>query len=220
MSIPENATPPTPPPAAAGGERVPTAERVRKVRFEDFTLADLTAIRNLLRGGSVIDWHRLHFNEREEVDQFLRVNEFDPSSPDDLRRLADLRELAVEYLERHLGFNIPDELANGVPPRDLMLIASQKGRRRTYACIVLKVMHVMHHLAGRELLTKLPVSDDQLFHLVEEKVMRTVEEIKSVGLQVVEFEWSRKPVDSLITKLLAKKESIAADVYDNLRFRM
>jgi uncharacterized protein (TIGR04552 family) len=220
VSIPENAAPTPPPPPAAGGERVPTAERVRKVRFEDFTLADLTAIRNLLRGGSVIDWHRLHFNERDEVDQFLRVNEFDPASPDDLRRLADLRELAVEYLERHLGFNIPDEVASGVPPRDLMLIASQKGRRRTYACVVLKVMHVMHHLAGRELLTKLPVSDDQLFHLVEEKVMRTVEEIKAVGCHVVEFEWSRKPVDSLITKLLAKKESIAADVYDNLRFRM
>jgi uncharacterized protein (TIGR04552 family) len=220
VPIPENAAPTTPTPVAAGGERVPTAERVRKVRFEDFTLSDLTGIRNLLRGGSVIDWHRLHFNERDEVDQFLRVNEFDPASPDDLRRLADLRELAVEYLERHLGFNIPDEVASGVPPRDLMLIASQKGRRRTYACVVLKVMHVMHHLAGRELLTKLPVSDDQLFHLVEEKVMRTVEEIKAVGCHVVEFEWSRKPVDSLITKLLAKKESIAADVYDNLRFRM
>src|SRR5678816_347162 len=81
-------------------------------------------------------------------------------------------------------------------------------------------MHVMHHLAGRELLTKLPVSDDQIFHLVEEKVLRTVEELKAVGCPVVEFEWSRKHADSLITKLLAKKESIAADVYDKLRFRM
>ena len=63
------------------------------------------------------------------------------------------------------------------------------------------------------------MSGDQLFHLVEEKVLRTVEEIKGVGCQVVEFEWSRKHADSLITKLLAKKESIAADVYDNLRFR-
>jgi uncharacterized protein (TIGR04552 family) len=51
-------------------------------------------------------------------------------------------------------------------------------------------------------------------------VLRTVEEIKAVGCPVVEFEWSRKHSDSLITKLLAKKESIAADVYDNLRFRM
>jgi uncharacterized protein (TIGR04552 family) len=85
---------------------------------------------------------------------------------------------------------------------------------------VLKTMHVMHHLSGRELLTKLPVSDDQIFHLIEDKVLRTVEEIKAVGCPVVEFEWSRKHLDSLITKLLAKKESIAADVYDKLRFRL
>jgi uncharacterized protein (TIGR04552 family) len=213
VSTPENAQlPPAPPPT--------TAERVRKVRYEDFTLADLTAIRNLLRGGSVIDWHRLYFSDRDEVDRFLRVNELDPGNEDDMRRLGELRDLAVEYLERHLGFHIPDEVAHGVPARDLLLVASQKGKRRTYACIVLKTMHVMHHLAGRELLTKLPVSDDQIFHLVEEKVLRTVEEIKGVGCQVVEFEWSRKHADSLITKLLAKKESIAADVYDNLRFRM
>jgi uncharacterized protein (TIGR04552 family) len=199
---------------------VTTAERVRKVRYEDFTLADLTAIRNLLRGGSVIDWHRLYFTDREEVDRFLRVNELDPGDEHDMRRLGELRELAVEYLERHLGFHIPDEVAHGVPARDLLLVASQKGRRRTYACIVLKVMHVMHHLAGRELFTKLPVSGDQIFHLIEDKVLRTVEEIKGVGCQVVEFEWSRKHADSLITKLLAKKESIAADVYDKLRFRM
>jgi uncharacterized protein (TIGR04552 family) len=196
------------------------ASAPRKVRYEDFTLGDLTAIRNLLRGGSVIDWHRLYFTDRDEVDRFLRVNDLDPRDEDDMRRMAELRELAVEYLERHLGFQIPDELAHGVPPRDLLLIASQKGRRRTQACIVLKVMHVMHHLAGRELLTKLPVSADQIFHLVEEKVLRTVEEVKSVGCHVVEFEWSRKHADSLITKLLAKKESIAADVYDKLRFRM
>jgi uncharacterized protein (TIGR04552 family) len=209
-----------PPPAGKNVPSAPAAPAPRKVRYEDFTLADLTSIRNLLRGGSVIDWHRLYFTTRDEVDRFLRVNELDPRDDDDIRRLTELRELAVEYLERHLGFQIPDEVAHGVPPRDLLLIASQKGKRRTYACIVLKVMHVMHHLAGRELLTKLPVSDDQIFHLVEEKVLRTVEELKSVGCPVVEFEWSRKHADSLITKLLAKKESIAADVYDKLRFRM
>jgi uncharacterized protein (TIGR04552 family) len=215
MRTTDNATPASPPPAATTGER-----QRRGLRYEDFTIGDLTGIRNLLRGGSVIDWHRLYFTDRDEVDRFLRVNELDPSDENDMRRLGELREAAVEYLERHLGFQIPDEVAHGVPPRDLLLIASQKGRRRTHACVVLKVMHVMHHLAGRELLTKLPVSDDQIFHLIEEKVLRTVEELKAVGCPVVEFEWSRKHADSLITKLLAKKESIAADVYDKLRFRM
>jgi len=212
---------PTPTPApATSPPPVTTPALPRKLRYEDFSLADVTGIRNLLRGGSVIDWHRLYFVDRDEVDRFLRVNEFDPRDDDDMRRLAELREQAVEYLERHLGFQIPDEVAHGVPPRDLLLVASQKGKRRTYACIVLKAMHVMHHLAGRELLTKLPVSADQIFHLVEEKVLRTVEDLKSVGCPIVEFEWSRKHADSLITKLLAKKESIAADVYDKLRFRM
>src|SRR4051812_8884054 len=192
---------------------------VTQARLERFSLGDLAGIRNLLRGGSVIDWHRLYFTDRAEVDRFLRVNEFDPESPEDMARLGVLREQAVEYLERHLGFRIPDEVADGIPARDLLLVASQKGKRRTHACIVLKTMHVLHHLAGRELLTRLPVSADQIFHLVEDKVLHTVEEMKTAGCAVVEFEWSRKNADSLITKLLAKRETIAADVYDKLRFR-
>jgi uncharacterized protein (TIGR04552 family) len=203
----------TPPPAG------PVAGASRASRLEEFSLSDLAAIRNLLRGGSVIDWHRLYFHDRAEVDRFLRVNEFDPAIPEDMDRLDALREQAVEYLERHLGFRIPDEVAEGIPAPDLLLVASQKGKRRTHACIVLKVMHVLHHLAGRELLTRLPVSADQIFHLVEDKVLHTVEELKRAGCAIVEFEWSRKHADSLITKLLAKRETIAADVYDKLRFR-
>jgi uncharacterized protein (TIGR04552 family) len=187
--------------------------------LERLTLADLAAIRNLLRGGSVIDWHRLYFTDRSEVDRFLRVNEFDPESPEDMGRLDALRDEAVEYLERHLGFRIPDEVAEGIAAPDLLLVASQKGKRRTHACIVLKAMHVLHHLAGRGLINRLPVSADQIFHLVEDKVLHTVEEMKSAGCAIVEFEWSRKHADSLITKLLAKRETIAADVYDKLRFR-
>jgi uncharacterized protein (TIGR04552 family) len=81
-------------------------------------------------------------------------------------------------------------------------------------------MHVMHHLAGRELLFKLPVSDDEVFGFVEAKVVKVVEEIRGAGYPIVEFAWSRKERDSLITKLLAKKASIAAHVYDKLRFRL
>src|SRR6266540_307063 len=71
-----------------------------------FDGADVTAIRNLLRGGSVIDWHRLYFTDRQQVDRFLRINEYDPTNPEDIARLEDLREQAVEYLERYLGFRV------------------------------------------------------------------------------------------------------------------
>ncbi len=189
-------------------------------RVSGFASVDLTAVRNLLRGGSVIDWHRLYFTDRQQVDRFLRINEIDPGNPDDIARLEDLREQAIEYLERYLGFRVSEDVAVRVPARDLLLVASQKGKRRTQACVVLKVMHVLHHLAAGELATRLAVSADQIFQVVEDKVLRTVEEMKGAGCQIVEFEWSRKEQDSLITKLLAKRDNIAAHVYDKLRFRM
>ena len=155
-----------------------------------------------------------------DVDRFLRLNEFDPARPEDNERLEELREDAVEYLTRNFSYRIPQEVAHGMPARELFLLASSRGRRQTYACVILKAMHVMHHLAGRELLFKLPVSDDEVFGFVESKVVKVVEEIRGAGYPIVEFAWSRKEHDSVVTKLLAKKASIAAHVYDKLRFRL
>src|SRR4051812_8810838 len=189
-------------------------------RLDHATLGDVEAMRLLLRGGSVIDWHRLSFTDGAEVDRFLRINEFDPAVPEDIERLEELRADAVEYLTRNFSYRIPEDVAHAMPARDLFLLASSRGKKQTYACIVLKVMHVMHHLAGRELLFKLPVSDDEVFGFVEAKVVKVVEEIRAAGYPIVEFAWSRKERDSVVTKLLAKKATIAADVFDKLRFRL
>ncbi len=201
-------------------DRVTPAPRGEAARLHEGTLADLESVRLLLSGNSVIDWHRLAFADLDEVDRFLRVNELDPARPGDMERLEELRADAVEYLTRNFSYRIPDEVAHALPARDLFLLASSKGRRQTYACIVLKAMHVMHHLAGRELLFKLPVSDDEVFGFVEAKVVKVVEEIRAAGYPIVEFAWSRKERDSVVTKLLAKKASIAANVFDKLRFRL
>lgn len=184
------------------------------------SLSDLEAIRLLLRGSSVIDWHRLTFSDHAEVDRFLRLNEFDLSNAADKARLEDLREDAVDYVVKNFGYRIPPSVAQDLPVEDLFLLASSRGREQTYACIVLKAMHVIHHLAGREMLFSLPVSDVELFGLVEKKVVGLVEELRAAGHPIVEFAWSRKERDSIITKLLAKKTNIAANVFDKLRFRM
>jgi uncharacterized protein (TIGR04552 family) len=168
----------------------------------------------------VIDWHRLYFNDRDEVDRFLRVNEFDPESEDDQARLEELRLDAGEYRTRNFGFQIPETVASHVPARDLFLIASRKGGQRIWACVILKVMHIVHHLAGRELSTRLSISIDRIYRAIELKVMRVVEELRAAGYPIVEFQWSRKSLDSLITKLLAKRSTLAANIYDKLRFRM
>ena len=174
----------------------------------------------LLRGSSVVDWHHLDFRDYEDVDRFLRVNEFDPQSDADMGRLEEIRDDAVDYLSRNYSFRVPDQLAEGVPARDLFLVASRKGRRQVWACVILKVMHIIHHLAGRELATRLPISSDDIYHLIELKVMSMVEELRAARYPIVEFEWSRKPRDSLITKLLAKRSTLAASIYDKLRFRL
>ncbi len=192
----------------------------RPIALDDLSLEDVESLRLLLGGRSVIDWHRLDFRDHDEVDRFLRVNEFDPESVDDMTRLEELRVDAVGYLTRTFNFPLPGEVVEEAPTRDLLLMASRVGPHRRWACVVLKVMHIIHHLAGRELLVRLPISDDKVFHAVELKVLQVVEELRSSGHPIEEFEWSRKQRDSLITKLLAKRSTLAAKIYDKLRFRL
>jgi uncharacterized protein (TIGR04552 family) len=81
-------------------------------------------------------------------------------------------------------------------------------------------MHIIHHLEGRELLFTLPFADQELFYLVEEKVYRVIGGMLSSGFPILEFIGGRKNKDSLYQKLLSKSETIAANVYDKLRFRI
>jgi uncharacterized protein (TIGR04552 family) len=85
---------------------------------------------------------------------------------------------------------------------------------------VLKVMHVIHHINGRAALLKVSVSDEIIFREVERKVLEVVEQLRAAGAPIAEFEWSRKPRDSQITKLMAKRSTLAANIYDKLRFRL
>jgi uncharacterized protein (TIGR04552 family) len=186
----------------------------------ELTLADVDAVRLMLRGDSVIDWHRLNYADHAEVDRFLRLNEFDPENDEEMARLEDVRSEAVEYLSRAFAMAIPDEVAADLPARDLFLVASSHGPHQKWACVVLKVMHIIHHINGRGALLKISVSDEIIFREIELKVMQVVEQLRAAGAPLAEWEWSRKPRDSQITKLLAKRSTIAANIYDKLRFRL
>ncbi|HEY4240068.1 MAG TPA: TIGR04552 family protein [Kofleriaceae bacterium] len=186
----------------------------------ELTLSDRAAVRLLLRGDSVIDWHQLAFADHAEVDRFLRLNEFDPESDEEIGRLEDLRGEAVDYLTRAFAMAIPEDIGDGLPARDLFLVASSDGPHQKWACVVLKVMHIIHHINGRAALMKISVSDELVFREIELKVMQVVEQLRQAGAPLTEWEWSRKPFDSQITKLLAKRSTLAANIYDKLRFRL
>lgn len=192
----------------------------RPPTLAELELADLENVRLLLRGDSVVDWHRLAFTDHAAVDRFLRLCELDPTSEAELDRLEALRLDAVDYLTRVYQLPLSREIVEDVPARDLFLIASRTGPHQRAACVVLKVMHIIYHLAGRQALLRLAISDDAIFREIELKVLRVVEELRAAGCAVAEFEWSRKPRDSQITKLLAKRSTLAASIYDKLRFRL
>src|SRR5436305_11588736 len=137
-----------------------------------------------------------------------------------MARLEHVRMEAVEYLSRACAMAIPDEVAADLPARDLFLVASSSGPHQKWACVVLKVMHIIHHINGRGALLKLSVSDEIIFREIEMKVLQVVEQLRAAGAPLSEFEWSRKPRDSQITKLLAKRSTLAANIYDKLRFRL
>jgi uncharacterized protein (TIGR04552 family) len=188
-------------------------------RAADFTLADLDALRVILRGGSVIDWHRLNFKDATEIVEFLRSHEIDLNDPDDVDRMEDVKSEAIEYLRRNFDYPVPAAIELS-PAFELFRYASGKGHKQVCACMILKVMHIIHHLQGRELAFMFPVSDQEMFRLVEEKVYRVVGGMLTSGLPIVEFLGGRKQRDSLYTKLLSKRETIAAQIYDKLRFRI
>jgi uncharacterized protein (TIGR04552 family) len=194
---------------------------IRKV--EEMGLRELERIRLILRGGSVIDWRRMHFQTRDEVDGFLRLYGLDVSRPYDEAWARGVLAEAVEYLRKTFNYRVADAVAQPQEVHDLFLFASgAKGspRHRRIACVVLKVMHVIQHIEGRDLLFRLAVSEAELAELVTEKVLNVAQEMQAKGLPVVEFAHSIKTRDSLITKLLAKKETVAAQVYDRTRFRV
>ncbi|HEX9296899.1 MAG TPA: TIGR04552 family protein [Polyangiaceae bacterium] len=188
-------------------------------RLDNFTRFDLEAVALILRGASVIDWHRLHISTIEEAHEVIAAQELSPDDPRDRERMEHLKGEAISYLRRHFEFPIPKPIEQA-SPEDLLLVASTKGHRQVCACSVLKAMHIIHHLDGRELLFTLPLSDQEVFHLVEEKVYRVIGGMLSAGFPITEFVGGRKNKDSLYTKLLSKQDTIAAAIYDKLRFRI
>src|SRR5689334_14246107 len=191
----------------------------RLKRLEEFTLVDLESVRLILRGDSVIDWHRLNLSEEDDARAVLLAEEFRPDEPADRARLEAIKNQAIAYLRRNFDFPIPSPVAKA-SVEEMLLLASSKGHRQLCACTILKAMHIIHHLDGRELLFSIPMADQDVFHLVEEKVYRIIGGMLAAGFPITEFIGGRKNKDSLYTKLLSKAATSASTIYDKLRFRI
>ncbi len=189
-------------------------------RLLPYGLQDVEQVRLLLRGDSALDWRQLAFRDVEHTNQFLHMVGFDPQDPTDAQRLLAIYRRALDYVDRHFDLALDESVRTVDDVRQLLLLASRPGIAQAHACILLKVMHVVHHVAGRELLFRLPVAMNELFHRVETRVFATIDGMKAAGLRLTEFAGSRKSADSILTKLLCRRDSLAAEVHDRLRFRV
>jgi uncharacterized protein (TIGR04552 family) len=199
--------------------RAPAAPR----GVEAMSLGDVEALRLILRGSSVIDWRRLNFRDAAEVDHFLQLNLFDLDNPADERRVRAILAQAVEYLRKAFGYRVADDVAEPRDVRDLFLLASgaaQPRRYRRIACVVLKCMHVVHHLEARELLFRTAIREADLAERVDRRIMAEARRMQQLGLPIVEFVGNVKSRSSLITKLLVKRETLAAQIFDRVRYRI
>jgi uncharacterized protein (TIGR04552 family) len=189
---------------------------------DQWSLGDLERIRLILRGGSVIDWKRLHFTDKDEVDRYLRLCLFEPDDPFDRARLSQILDESVDYLRKSFRYKVAAEVAQPKQIQDLFLLASGIGepKLRRMACLVLKVMHVVHHIEARALLHRVRLSEEELMQLVTHRVDEAIETLRREGRPIAAAGGGLKTRHSLITKLLAKKETLAAQIYDRVRYRV
>ncbi|MEE2789192.1 MAG: TIGR04552 family protein [Myxococcota bacterium] len=186
-----------------------------------YGLQDIEQVRLVLNGDSVVDWRKLALGDMTHIDQLLARQGLLMSDPLDVQRLNYIHYKALGYLQTFLDRPLAAEVSNPRDVRDLFLMASRGGGAvQSDACVTLKVMHIIHHNSGRELLYRLPVPINELFHRIETSVFGAIDGMKSLGISVVEFGASRKAEHSVITKLLCRKDSQAGQVHDRLRFRI
>lgn len=195
------------------------------ISLDSMGLRELDTLRHILRGESVVDWTRAPFDDREQVDRFLALHLVDWRNPSDRALAHRILKEAVDYLRSTFHYRVADAVAEPYEIQDLFLFASGHHPRyprrfQKIACIVLKVMHVIHHTESRELLFHTPIASAVLHQLVDERVLACGAQMREAGFPVVDFSGSVKTPHSTITKLLAKRDTVAAQVFDKVRYRI
>jgi uncharacterized protein (TIGR04552 family) len=186
----------------------------------ELKLQDIEQMRLILDGNSVLDWQRMAFESEVEVNRLLFLAGIDTNNESDLRQLNEIYTQAIDYLDNYIHYYVSDEIRQLDDARALFQLVSYDNPLRKDSCILLKVMHVVHHVTGRDLLYLMPMPASELFHRVETRVFEALDGMKKQGIKIAQFEGSRKTQSSILTKLLCRKDSLAAEVHDRIRFRV
>ena len=184
-------------------------------------IQQLIELRAVLEPQSIVDSSGVFFADHARVDRFLRLSGFDTDNTLDLQRLGELHHEAITYLAETHGYRIPEQVQYPERIHDVFLVASQgAGRARLMACMALKVMHILHHVDVRQFAYNTVLSEAQIFTRTNSRVFDVIDAMRASGIRVSEFTAGQKSRESITTKLLAKKEALATQLFDRLRFRV
>ncbi len=190
-------------------------------RLDQLTLFDLETVRLILRGGSVLDWHRLNLDTGDNAGSICAAMGIDLADPDDAALVERIRDEAVAYLREAFEFPVPAPVARASLPGLLAIASSTESRHRQLcACTLLKTMHVINHFDASEARQALEMTDQELFRMAEQRIYRVVSRMMAEQLPVVEFMGGRKQRSSMVTKLLSKTDPLSAQLFDKMRFRV
>ena len=192
----------------------------------------------LIGGNSSIDMPELWVANWEEATEFMRSYGYDPEIPADLRVMHCIFIEAVAFIERKLltprewsrGIRPPDEILELEDPRHLLLWAGGSSPtdrlKRAWSCAVLRVMHTIAHIEGVNRYRGMTMARQQIMDRFRQFIWRDGDRQLWFGekddrIRIERVEWKdQKTRNSIILKLLHKKDNVAETIYDYLGIRI
>jgi uncharacterized protein (TIGR04562 family) len=201
------------------------------------------ALEGMIKGISAIDFQQMTLHDMEEAGQFLLNYGFDIHNPADQDEIDTIRIEALSFIERRLldqeipwqdlgeeglSLSIPTVIAGNSDIRELLILASEgNSTDQRWACAVLKVMHTICHINNTILYRYFEAAKSQILNRYYRALSQTPEGAMILGatpdlqLEIQGFEVKdEKSRDSLIMKLLCKRENVAEEVFDMIGVRI
>jgi uncharacterized protein (TIGR04562 family) len=190
-------------------------------------LFNLETLRAMVGGRSAIDVARLQVADLAEAERFLDCYGYQWSDPEERAEIEDIRSASLAFLANVLlddGEVVAREVADEVDVRKLLLVVSGTApaprEQRRWACALLRVMHTVAHARSDLAEHYAEPIEAQILGRFREHLREADGGLMLGDIPLVHYETrARKPLESVVLKLLHKPENVAADIFDRIGVR-
>ncbi len=186
---------------------------------------------------SFIDINRLNVHDEATALSYMRNYGYDTTDPLMKQKVGLILQESKNFIQNYLledpeggdpALLMPPEVLFNDNILDMLIMASEKEKTllQAWACSVLRVAHTITHIENDLAKSFMPGIKKQIFsrfmdHL---KLSRTGEYYLGEGDQKIQLKMfemkNEKSRESLLLKLLHKKENVTADVFDRIGVRI